>query len=190
MKDIILASTSIYRQEQLKRLNVRFKSVSPHVDEEPLKKKGLDHVQLSRELALLKAKSISDKNAIIIGGDQVASFNSAILSKPKTKEKAFEQLKSLAGNEHNLITSLAIISNDQEYVHTCIAKMKMRQLTDEQIKKYIDIDEPLQCCGSYRIEALGVSLFEAIDCEDYTSIIGIPLMWTAKILSKLGVSVP
>ncbi len=106
------------------------------------------------------------------------------------KEKAFGQLKALSGNEHSLITSLAIVTDEQEHMHTCIAKMKMRQLSDEQIKRYIDVDEPLQCCGSYRIEAGGIGLFEAIDCDDYTSIIGIPLMWTASTLSKLGVSVP
>lgn len=192
MKKIILASTSIYRKEQLKRLNLNFEAISPNVNEEPLKEKNLDHIQLSRELSLLKAKSMSEKNkdAIVIGGDQIASFNNAVLSKPKTKENAFKQLKSLSGNEHNLITSLAIIANSQEHIHTCIATMKMRQLTDEQINLYIDIDEPLQCCGSYRIETLGISLFDAIDCEDYTSIIGIPLMWTARTLSKLGISIP
>jgi septum formation protein len=68
--------------------------------------------------------------------------------------------------------------------------MKMRQLSDEQIKRYIEADEPLHSCGSYRLEALGISLFESIDCADYTSIIGIPLMWTAKKLTELGVSVP
>ena len=192
MKEVILASTSIYRKEQLQRLNLDFTAKSPDVDEEPLKSKGLDHIKLSQELALLKTKAVSEKNrdAIVIGGDQVASFNNCLLSKPKTKEKAFEQLKALSGNEHRLITSLAIITNGQEYVHTCIAKMKMREISDEQIKRYIEIDEPLQCCGSYRLEALGISLFETIDCEDFTSIIGIPLMWTAQTLSKLGVSVP
>jgi septum formation protein len=192
MQEIILASTSTYRKQQLKRLNLNFTAMSPKVDEEPLKQQALDHVQLSRQLALLKAKSISDHNkeAIVIGGDQVASFANRILSKPQTKQKALQQLKSLSGNQHSLITSLAIIANGQQYIHTCIAEMKMRQLTEEQIKKYIAVDEPLQCCGSYRIEALGISLFAAIDCEDYTSIIGIPLMWTAATLSKLGVSVP
>jgi len=192
MKKIILASTSIYRREQLRRLNLTFTVMPPNVDEEPLKTKNLDHVQLSKELSLLKTKAISDENhkAVVIGGDQVASFDNTILSKPKSKERAFEQLKYLSGNEHHLITSLAIVSNGREYIHTCIAKMKMRQLSDEQIKKYIDIDEPVHCCGSYRFESLGISLFEAIDCEDCTSIVGIPLMWTARTLSTLGVAVP
>jgi len=192
MTNIILASSSVYRNEQLQKLDINFVAVAPTIDEEPLKLENLDHTQLSVKLALLKARSISkdNDNTIVIAGDQVASFGDTLLSKPKTKENAFKQLKTLSGKEHRLITSLAIIFNDQEYIHTCIAKMKMRQLTDEQIRRYVDIDAPLQCCGSYKIEGLGISLFDAIDCEDYTSIIGIPLMWTAKTLSKLGVSVP
>ena len=96
----------------------------------------------------------------------------------------------LNGNEHQIITSAAISVKDKVYVHTIIAKMKMRQLSLEQMLRYIDYDEPLQSCGSCRLDSLGISLFESIDCEDYTSIIGIPLMWTAKILSEHGVLIP
>ena len=192
MKEIILASASIYRKEQLARLAINFETAVPNVDEDVLKAKGLGHEQLSRELALLKARDISEKNtnAIVIGGDQVASFGGAVLSKPKTKEKAIEQLSRLAGNNHELITSLAIVADGQEYLHTSVAKMQMRELSEAQIKRYIDIDEPLYSCGSYRLEALGIALFEKIDCDDYTSIIGIPLMWTARQLSRLGVAIP
>lgn len=192
MKNIILASTSIYRKQQLERLNIAFQAASPDADEDVLKAKGLDHVLLSKELSLLKARSVSalHKDAIVIGGDQVASFDQMILSKPKTKEKAFAQLKLLAGKQHQLITSLAIIENGNEHLHTCIANMQMRELTDEQIMRYIDIDEPLYSCGAYRLEALGISLFDKIECNDYTSIIGVPLMWTAKKLNELGVAVP
>lgn len=192
MKKVILASTSSYRKQQLERLNISFSTMTPNVDEEPLKSEKLDHVQLSRKLSLLKARAIGDSNSdtTVIGGDQVASFNGEILSKPKTKEKAFEQLKLLSGNQHQLITSLAIMSEGKEYIHTCIAEMNMRKLPDEQIKRYIEVDEPLQSCGSYRLEALGISLFEKIDCDDFSSIVGIPLMWTASTLSKLGIPVP
>ncbi len=192
MKKIILASTSISRKQQLQRLNISFATVSPNVNEDDLKDKGLDHTQLSRELSLLKTRSISTlyDEAIVIGGDTIASFNGVILSKPKTKEKGFEQLKMLAGKEHKLITSVAIKADGQEYVHTCVANMKMRNITDEQILRYIEVDEPLYSCGSYRLDALGISLFQCIDSKDYTAIIGIPLMWTAKTLTEIGVSVP
>lgn len=192
MKKIILASGSDYRKQQLQRLCLDFTSVNPNVDEDALKSNSQDHVQLSVDLALLKARSVSENNkdSIVIGGDQVASFDNTLLSKPQTKQNAVQQLKSLSGREHRLITSLAIVCNGQEYVHTSIAKMKMRHLNDEQIERYIALDDPLWCCGAYRIEALGISLFDSIDCEDHTSIIGMPLIWTAKTLSMLGVSIP
>lgn len=192
MQKIILASTSVYRREQLSRLHVDFEALPPNVDEDAVKTQGLNHTELSRELSLLKARAISTQHneAIVIGGDQVASFGDEILSKPKTPENAFTQLKKLSGNTHQLITSLAMIHRGNEYVHTAIATMHMRELSDEQIRRYIDIDEPLHSCGSYRLEALGISLFEKIECDDYTGIIGIPLMWTSKTLSQLGVEIP
>ena len=192
MKPIILASSSIYRKQQLERLNLNFSCASPEVDEAPLKATVKDHRQLSRDLSLLKAQAISanNPNAIVIGGDQVASMDDTILSKPKTAERAFEQLKMLNGKTHQLITSLAIIADGQEYLHSCIANMAMRKLSDAQIKRYIAIDQPLHSCGSYRLEALGISLFDHIDCADYSSIIGIPLMWTARTLDTLGIEVP
>ena len=192
MKNIILASASIYRQQQLQRLNIDFTAMAADVNEQALKACGFDHTQLSRELSCLKARKISASHpdAIVIGGDQVASFNQSILSKPKTRQAAFKQLQQLSGKEHQLITSLVIIADGNEYLHTNIAKMTMRELTEQQIHRYIDIDAPLQSCGSYRLEALGISLFEKIDWQDYSAIIGIPLMWTAKTLSDLGVSIP
>ena len=192
MKKIILASSSIYRKQQLERLSISFTTISPDVNEEDSKAKGLDHVQLSRELSLLKTRDISRlyDDAVVIGGDTIASFNGIILSKPKTKEKSFEQLKILVGKEHKLITSTTISAYGKEHIHTCTANMKMRELTDEQILRYIEIDKPLNSCGSYRLDKLGISLFESIDCEDYTAIIGIPLMWTAKTLTEIGLSIP
>ena len=105
MATIILASTSPYRKEQLERLQIPFTQAAPVVDEEEFKSQGLDHEALSQQLALLKARAISANNpqAIVIGGDQVASFNGAILSKPKTKAKAIAQLQGLSGQQHQLI---------------------------------------------------------------------------------------
>ena len=192
MKKVVLASTSIHRKQQLERLNISFVTVSPSINENDFKAKDFGHVQLSRELAFCKTRNIGPRynDAIVIGGDTVVSFNKVILSKPKTKKKAVEQLKILSGREHKLITSIVIRENGAEHIHTTIAQMKMRELTEDQISRYIETDEPFDSCGSYRLDALGISLFESIDCEDYTAIIGIPLMWTARMLTKLGVSIP
>ena len=192
MQEIILASSSSSRRKELDRLNFEFSVVSPEVDEDSIKHTETDHLQISRKLALLKARNVSllHPEAIVIGGDTVASFNRKLLSKPITMEKSFEQLRMLAGQEHSLFTSLVIIAKGEEYIHSVTAIMKMRDLSDEQIHRYVEIDKPLHSCGSYKLDALGISLFESIDCEDYTAIIGIPLIWTAGILNQIGVSVP
>lgn len=192
MKKIILASTSKSRREQLQRLYVSFTSISPNVNEKSYKNNVSDYAQLSRELSLVKAQKVkySNKEAIVIGGDTLSVIDDVILSKPKTKEKAFEQLKMLSGKQHRVITSTAILVDDKQFIHTSISKLRMRRLTNEQITRYISIDKPLQSCGSCRLDSLGISLFEEIECEDYTAIIGLPLMWTAKILTDIGVSVP
>lgn len=192
MQEIILASSSFSRRKELDRLNFEFSVIPPKVDEDSIKHIETDHLQISRKLALLKARNVSllHPEAIVIGGDTVASFNRKLLSKPITMEKSFEQLRMLAGQEHSLFTSLVIIAKGEEYIHSVTAIMKMRDLSDEQIQRYVEIDEPLHSCGSYKLDALGISLFESIDCEDYTAIIGIPLIWTAGILTQIGVSVP
>ncbi len=192
MQEIILASSSSSRRKELDRLNFEFSVIPPEVDEDSIKNTETDHLQISRKLALLKARNVSllYPEAIVIGGDTVASFNQKLLSKPITMEKSFEQLRMLAGQEHSLFTSLVIIAKEEEYIHSVTAIMKMRDLSDEQIHRYVEIDKPLNSCGSYKLDALGISLFESIDCEDYTAIIGIPLIWTAGILNQIGVSVP
>ena len=192
MQEIILASSSSSRRKELDRLNFEFSVIPPEVDEDSIKYTETDHLQISRKLALLKARNVSllHPEAIVIGGDTVASFNRKLLSKPITREKSFEQLRMLAGQEHSLFTSLVIIAKGEEYIHSVTAIMKMRDLSDEQIHRYVEIDQPLHSCGSYKLDALGISLFESIDCEDYTAIIGIPLIWTADILTQIGVSVP
>jgi len=192
MTKIILASTSIYRQSQLKRLNVEFTANAPEVDETPLKQSLNDHVELSRQLALMKAQAVHENhpNSIVIGGDQVASFDSQILSKPGTKENAFKQLKLLNGKTHRLITSVAVIADHHPHVHTCISTLTMRTLSDEELWRYIELDEPTDCCGAYKIEEHGICLFSQIDCDDFTSIVGMPLIWLGNTLSELGVAVP
>ena len=156
------------------------------------KLKIADHEELSQKLSRMKARSVysNNPNAIVIGGDTITSFDGRIISKPKTREKAIKQLTELNGNKHRVITSLTIIADETEYLHTEIAHMSMRKLSLDQINRYIEIDEPLESCGSCRLDSLGISLFDEIVCDDYTAIIGIPLIWTVKTLSEIGVPVP
>ena len=192
MKKIILASNSFSRKSQLERLCIPFITSSHNVDENMEKLKITDHEELSQKLSRMKARSVysNNPNAIVIGGDTITSFDGRIISKPKTREKAIKQLTELNGNKHRVITSLTIIADETEYLHTEIAHMSMRKLSLDQINRYIEIDEPLESCGSCRLDSLGISLFDEIVCDDYTAIIGIPLIWTVKILSEIGVPVP
>ena len=181
---IILASTSKYRAAQLSRITKDFQQSPPLINEEDYKSKDLAPRELASKLATLKAKSLIDQypDDLIIGGDQVLSLNGKIFSKPLTKERAISQLQELSGKIHELITSTTYLTKGQCKEVTVIAKMKMRKLTQEQIVSYIETDMPLKCCGSYMLENSGIGLFEEIDCEDYTSIIGIPLMTTTSVL--------
>ncbi len=189
--EIILASTSPYRKEQLERLTKSFKAHAPEVDEDIYKQRISNPVELAETLSKLKAQSVQKEylNDFIIGGDQVLSIGGEILGKPKTVEKAIDQLSMLSGKTHELITSTTYLSESYIQTKTIIAKMKMRELTSSQIENYIKSESPLNCCGSYMLENQGIALFEEINCSDYTAIIGLPLMSTASILIENGFSI-
>lgn len=188
---IILASSSVFRQNQLKQLGIPFQSLSPEVDEDTIKNKGLSPLEISRQLSLLKAQAIAqtNPNTVVIGADQVLDFEGKIFSKPKTKENAINQLIELKAKEHKLITSYAIVFNDKTYIDTVICKMTMKDLSNSQIQKYVEIDEPLHSCGSYKLETLGIALFDKIDCPDHSAIIGLPLISLTKALADFGINV-
>lgn len=147
---------------------------------------------LTETLAREKAKSVFDKNpeGLIIGGDQVSLFQNEILGKPGTIEKAVEQLLKLQGSSHELVTSTCLISKDRETLWTEITKLTMRALTEEECLSYVKKDNPLNCAGSYKIESLGISLFERIEGDDQTAIVGLPLIRLTTELRKAGFLVP
>tara|TARA_R110000868_G_scaffold80095_8_gene227858 strand:- start:9259 stop:9837 length:579 start_codon:yes stop_codon:yes gene_type:complete len=192
MTELILASTSKYRKELLGRLELPFRCVAPGVNEELLKQKGLKPKVLAQELALLKAQSVAKKhpNAIIIGSDQVAAIDELILDKPGDRTTAFKQLSLMQGREHFLFTAVAVITPSQEIQFIDTTTLSMKNLTDEQINRYLDRDEPFDCAGSYKIETSGISLFESVVSEDFTAITGLPLIILSKYLQKLGYDLP
>ncbi|PIP94494.1 MAG: septum formation protein Maf [Bdellovibrio sp. CG12_big_fil_rev_8_21_14_0_65_39_13] len=184
MSKIILATTSSYRQALFKRLAIPFQAIGSNVNEDAFKNKGLSLIELTETLALLKARDLARKypDSIIIGSDQAVGFNDLVFSKPGTAEKAMEQLASLSGKTHQLVTSVAIIQGSKEILFHQVTQLKMRELTLSQIKNYISLDSPLDCAGSYKIEEHGIALFESIAGQDFNSIIGLPLMETLSIL--------
>lgn len=184
MTNVILATTSHYRQALFKRLAIPFQAIGPNVNEDAFKNKGLSLIELTETLALLKARDLAIKypDSIIIGSDQAVGLNNLVFSKPGTVARAIEQLQSLSGQTHQLVTAVAIIKGPKEVLFHQVTNLKMRVLTPTQIQNYVSLDNPLDCAGSYKIEEHGISLFESIVGQDFNSIIGLPLMET---LSKL-----
>ena len=183
---LILASTSVYRKQLLQRLNIPFEVIEPAFDEELYKKQGRSAAELSLFLATGKAKSVNQQNACVIGSDQVVSFDGKILGKSHTSTGAFEQLKSLQGKTHQLITSTSLLFKGEEVSWTDTVQLTMRPLTATEIDNYIKLDNPVDCAGSYKIESFGISLFERIHAEDFTAIQGLPLLKLHLHLKKWG----
>lgn len=185
---LILASQSPYRKALLARLGYAFEAVSPQADEEELKKIApQDPTARAQFLSYHKAKSIFEQTAnIVIGSDQLLVLKNEVLDKPLTKEKAFEQLSKMQGRVHSLITAVTLFWPGGMYQWSVAAHMDMRSLTEEEIFAYIDKDQPLDCAGSYKLERAGVTLFNSIECSDWTAIEGLPLVTLAHHLRKIG----
>jgi septum formation protein len=181
---LILASQSEFRKDLLKRLDYPFEVQSSSVDEASVKKDNLSPVQICQLLGKLKAKNIFDRfpQAVVIGSDQVVSLGDTIFDKPKTAEKACEQLSKLQGQTHYLHTSIAVYGPNfyQEALNS--SQLFMRPLRSHEIENYVQKDKPFQCAGSYKLESFGIKLFKKIETSDYTSIIGLPLIQLQDIL--------
>ena len=189
---IILASTSPYRKKLLQQLNLSFQTISPTVDEDILKKSApVSLPDLPLFLAQKKAESISQQFPldIVIGCDQMGLFRGQTLNKTGTKEKAIAQLQLLQGQTHQLLTAIAVLSNGQIETHTDVTELTMRPLSPAQIRNYVDLENPIDCAGSYKIESLGVCLFDKIQTQDPSAIVGLPLMALTKILKTFSIEV-
>ncbi len=193
MANLILASTSPYRRELLERLQIPFEAKDSKVDEDPYKEDITDPMVLTKTLAYEKARAIfkDHPNDYVIGGDQISLFEGEILGKPGSPEAAIVQLRKVSGKSHDLITSTCILGpHGYVYEWTNRTTLSMRELSLEEIKRYVEKDNPIHCAGSYKIETLGISLFRSIDTEDHTAIIGLPLIELSKKLREIGFSNP
>jgi septum formation protein len=189
---VLLASTSPYRRDLLRRLLPDFECVAPGVDESALRQAGDVPAELAARLASAKAAAVAAlrPDAIVIGSDQVATVDGNVLGKPGSTTRAIEQLQSLSGRVHQLHTavSVQVRGTRRDFLNT--TDLQMRSLTSDEIHRYVARDQPLDCAGSYRIESLGIALFDAIRTDDFTAIIGLPLRALAAVLRELGVAVP
>jgi len=189
---LILASTSESRRELLGRLQIPFDCANPGVDEAAWKERPLTPSQLAQELALAKARAIVDRfpGADVLGGDQVCECDGQLFGKPGTEAAAVDQLRQLAGKTHRLWTAVCLIHRDAPWQMITTTALTMRPLSDEEIHRYVRHDQPLFCAGSYKIESLGIALFERIETPDSTAIMGLPLMALAQQLRVCGYSIP
>jgi septum formation protein len=190
MKKLVLASTSQYRQELLKQLGLPFEAQKPLIDEEAEKDPALSPQKLAEKLAFLKAQSLKSNNSVVIGGDQLVAHRGIILGKPHTRDGAIEQLLSLQGQIHELITAICIFDGEHCTPYVDITRLHMKPLSREQIERYVDLDQPMDCAGAYKIEKHGMMLFQKIESQDFSAIQGLPLLALSQILKNSGFSIP
>lgn len=185
---LILASQSPYRRAQLESLGVRFMAQASKVDEAQLKNEGpKDLRELTRFLAQKKAHSLRPlfPAAVIIGSDQVAELDGERLDKPMTPERAEKQLLKMQDKTHRLITSIAVCAPGREVIHTNITELQMRPLDLETIRRYLELDQPWDCAGSYKFERGGAALIAKVQTEDASAIQGLPLLALVHALEEL-----
>ena len=186
---LILGSTSRYRRELLARLRVPFEVVSPDVDETPLT--GEAPQALATRLALAKAKAVAalHPQAVVIGSDQVADLNGEPLGKPGTHERAVLQLQRMRGQTVVFQTAVSVVCLASQFEQTELAQIKVRfrDLSDVEIEAYLRAEEPYDCAGSAKSEGLGIALLDAIENDDPTALIGLPMIRTARLLRAAGI---
>ena len=190
-KPLILASSSIYRQQLLQRLRLPFTAVSPDIDETP---RPAEHAaDTALRLAEQKARALAGRfpDALIIGSDQVAILNGEAISKPGNHANAVQQLTAASGRSVFFHTALCLLNSGSAEVQTKIAsnEVKFRRLTAEQIERYLLAETPYDCAGSAKCEGLGIALIESIRGDDPNALIGLPLIELTSMLMRAGVSV-
>ncbi|MGZ0717462.1 Maf family protein [Pseudomonas palleroniana] len=192
MLPLLLASSSVYRRELLSRLHLPFICSSPDIDETPHANESA--VALVKRLAEDKARALAATHAghLIIGSDQVAALDGQIIGKPLTFEKAREQLLAASGKRVSFLTGLALLNSQtgQCQVDCVPFTVHMRVLDAERIERYLRIEQPYDCAGSFKAEGLGVSLFQSTEGPDATSLVGLPLIRLVDMLLAEGVQIP
>lgn len=186
MKRIILASTSPRRKAILEQVGLTFEII-PSTYEEDMTL-DLPSFDLAKHLASNKAKDVAkdQPDAIVIGADTFVVFNSHIIGKPHTIEKAREVLTMLSGKTHEIITGICVIAGDRQVADVVSTKVTFRVLSSEEIDQYIQKDNPLENAGSYKIQEKGALLVEKIE-GDYFNIVGLPIVRLAQILSSFDI---
>jgi septum formation protein len=187
---LVLASTSRYRRALLERLGLAF-----HVDAPGVEERAADDespLDLAERLAREKARAVAARhaNGVVIGSDQVADLDGRALGKPGSPEGAFEQLRACSGREVVFHTAVCVVGPGREVAFVDRTVVHFRALDDAEIRRYVDIEQPWDCAGSFKSEGLGAVLFKAISNDDPTALIGLPLIALARALREFGYRLP
>ena len=187
---LILASTSSYRRELLARLRLAFEAIPPQVPEEPVA--GESASDRALRLALTKAQAVAERysGAIVIGSDQVAAAGEHVLGKPGDAARCRAQLSALSGHTAHFYTACAVLGAGVRLAHVDTTTVMFRTLSSPQIERYVECEQPYDCAGGFKAEGLGISLFERIESQDPTALIGLPLIWLAGALRGVGYQLP
>jgi septum formation protein len=192
MRTLVLASSSRYRRDALANLGIGFSTDAPEVDEAP--RPGEAPEALAMRLALAKAQAVADRHpgALVIGSDQVAHLEGRLLGKPGTPARAAEQLRAASGRCVEFLTAVCLVGapGRAPATHLDRTSVHFRTLTDPEITRYLSADEPWDCAGAFRCERLGIALFDRVNSDDPTALVGIPLIAVARMLRESGLDVP
>ena len=185
---LVLASTSPYRRELLGRLRLPFEVASPQVDETP--QPGEAPAALAERLALAKAREVARRHpdAVVIGSDQVADLAGTPIGKPGSHARAVEQLRAMRGQTVVFHTAVAVLrpALGHEGLRRVVVRVRFRELSDAEIESYLRTEQPYDCAGSAKSEGLGIALLDAIESDDPTALVGLPLIATAALLRAAG----
>jgi septum formation protein len=186
---LILASTSRYRRELLDRLRLPFTVVSPEVDETPWP--GEPPAALAQRLALAKARAVAAKHlqAVVIGSDQVADLDGTPIGKPGSHERAVQQLRAMSGRRIVFQTGVAVVCEARGFAAAALVPVtvRFRTLSEAEIAHYLRTEQPYDCAGSAKCETLGIALLDAIESDDPTALVGLPLIRTCALLRQAGI---
>jgi septum formation protein len=186
--ELILASTSRYRAELLARLRLPFSIESPGIAEHALA--GEPPAELAQRLAAEKAMAVAQRHpaAIVIGSDQVAELDGQAIGKPHTHDRAVAQLRAMSERRVVFHTAVCVARQDSGYRRTLLAPVTVmfRHLHDDEIEHYLQVEQPYDCAGSAKCETLGIALLAAIESDDPTALVGLPLIRTCELLREAG----
>jgi septum formation protein len=165
--------------------------VAPEVDETPIA--GELPLALASRLALAKAHAVAKlhPDAVVIGSDQVADLNGEPLGKPGNHARAVQQLQRMRGQTVVFQTAVAVVchATSFEQMEVAAVRVRFRDLSDAEIEAYLQAEQPYDCAGSAKSEGLGIALLDAIDNDDPTALIGLPLIRTCRMLRDAGIPI-